>query len=76
MQLKSQKHLFDIVAKLIPLRLNKLQDNLLCFYFISDLRELFETVGLVKYFSIFQEQEVNLPVLLKDLSTIGQGRCR
>jgi len=29
-----------------------------CFYFILDLRDLFEKVGLGKYLSIFQEQEV------------------
>jgi len=41
----------------------------------SDLRELFETVGLAKYFSIFQEQEVDLPTFMtltdEDLKELG-----
>lgn len=41
----------------------------------SDLRDLFEKVGLAKYFSIFQEQEVDLPTFMtlteEDLKELG-----
>ena len=40
--------------------------RLFCFILL-DLRELFDKVGLSKYFSIFQEQEVNQVSLLREL---------
>ena len=41
--------------------------------FILDLRDLFEKVGLGKYFSIFQEQEVRHEAILRfNLCTMPQ----
>ncbi|XP_067054100.1 protein bicaudal C homolog 1-like [Acropora muricata] len=45
------------------------------FAYCSDLRELLEKIDLAKYFSVFQEQEVDLPTFMtltdKDLKELG-----
>ncbi|XP_068721063.1 protein bicaudal C homolog 1-B-like [Montipora capricornis] len=59
------------IAGTIGSRRNSCSSAALC----PDLRQLFEKVGLAKYFSIFQEQEVDLPTFLtltdKDLKELG-----